>query len=242
MIVVFSLYLSLRTAKVAGNLFSFSKRKKLDVGRGLVKFAISLALNLLGFRVRAVNPPSVISGALVSNHLGYMDILVISEVADAIFVSKAEVEHWPLFGTFTKEFGTLFLERRRKKDLVAVMEGMRKIHEAGRGLVFFPEGTSSGGKDVKPFKTSLFEIFREAEIPLGSLSVRYEVKGARGSAEENVCYWKDHRFFPHLIGMMGLEKVEATVRFGPNITVGADRKETAKRAWEAVNDIFRPSL
>src|SRR5262249_10787518 len=97
------------------------------------------------------------SGLLVSNHLSYLDVLVLSSITPAIFVSKSEVKHWPVFGWMARRAGTLFIERAKRGDVARVNDEADRLLETGMLLVIFPEGTSSDGREVLPFRSSLLE-------------------------------------------------------------------------------------
>ena len=91
------------------------------------------------------------------NHLSYLDVPLLGSILPASFVAKSEVEKWPVFGFLSKLQQTEFIERRR----TAIADEAAKIGKtvaSGRSLIIFPEGTSSSGYDVKPFKSSLFTL------------------------------------------------------------------------------------
>lgn len=93
----------------------------------------------------------------MSNHLSYLDVPLLGSILPASFVAKSEVEKWPVFGFLSKLQQTEFIERRR----TAIADEAAKISQktaSGRSLIIFPEGTSSSGYNVKPFKSSLFTL------------------------------------------------------------------------------------
>ncbi len=165
------------------------------------------------------------SGLLVSNHLSYLDILVLVSLLPAVFVSKAEVRNWPVFGWCARMAGTLFIDRTRRSDVGRMTAEMKTILDAGQVVVLFPEGTSSSGRDVLPFRSSLLEPACGSQHPLTVSHVRYELED--GSVEEDVCYWRDMTFLPHLVRLMTRKQIHAEVRFAPVTQRAADRKELA---------------
>ncbi len=94
----------------------------------------------------------------VANHVSYLDIMAIGSVAQCSFVAKDEVRGWPILGSLARLWGTVFISRtsRRAAD---VGKSLESALATGRSLVVFPEGTTSDGSAVLPFKSSLFEIF-----------------------------------------------------------------------------------
>lgn len=174
--------------------------------------------------VRGTPPPQ---GMLVSNHQGYMDILVLGSLDPASFVAKAEIRWWPIFGLFSWWAGTIFLERRNKTALKGPLrETIRRLEQGGR-VVVFPEGTDSDGTGLLPFHSSFFEAAIRTQCPVIPVAIRYGAPGV--SRREEVIYWKDRRFLPHLIRLLGVRGITARVTFGDAMEAGRDRKELAKR-------------
>jgi 1-acyl-sn-glycerol-3-phosphate acyltransferase len=100
-------------------------------------------------------------------------------------------------------------------------------------VVVFPEGTSSNGAEVLPFRSSLLEPALAGHQPISIAWLHYETPG--GDAKQEVCYWGDHEFFPHLINLLGKKSVRATLRFGTFQRTTDDRKELAKQLHAAVS-------
>jgi len=99
--------------------------------------------------------------------------------------------------------------------------------EQGGLVVLFPEGTSSNGETVLPFKTSLLEPAAQSRHPLSVCAIRYALDDGDAGAE--VSYWGDHTFFTHLLNLLGKRAVHAVVRFSPVQPAGLDRKELARQ-------------
>ena len=171
-------------------------------------------------------------GLLVMNHLSYLDILVISALTPAIFVSKSEVRDWPLFGWLASLGGTLFVQRARRTHVGVVNQEIESALADGVLVVVFPEGTSTNGKDVLPFRSPLLEPVTVGTHPITVGYMRYELDD--GDASKEVCYWGGHAFFPHTVNLLGKRHVHATVQFGNFQRTTDDRKELAKELREAV--------
>jgi 1-acyl-sn-glycerol-3-phosphate acyltransferase len=183
-------------------------------------------LRVLAVRIES-SGPCPRDGLLVSNHLSYLDILVLATLTPAVFVSKSEVRHWPVFGWFARMAGTIFLHRTRRTDVVRISEEIGAVLRDGHLVVLFPEGTSSDGRQVLPFRSSLLEPINGQERPLSVACISYAVAG--GSAENDVCYWGEMTFFPHLVKLLTKGKILARVRFSM-VERGTDnRKDLARR-------------
>jgi 1-acyl-sn-glycerol-3-phosphate acyltransferase len=171
-------------------------------------------------------------GLLISNHLSYLDILAISAVTPAVFVSKADVRRWPLFGWFAKLSGTIFIERERRLHVGEVNTEIEKALATGALVVIFPEGTSTNDETILPFRTSLLEPAARGGHEISVSWLHYELED--GDARNEVCYWGDHTFFPHLLNLLGKRSVRATLRFAKFKQITDDRKELAKQLHAAV--------
>jgi 1-acyl-sn-glycerol-3-phosphate acyltransferase len=172
------------------------------------------------------------SGLLVSNHLGYLDIVVICSVVPTVFVSKAEVRRWPVFGWLAALGGTIFIQRERRTQVGAVNQEIEKALTAGALVVIFPEGTSSNGETVLPFRAPLLEPALRGGHEISLACIRYELDD--GDPKTEVCYWGNHTFFSHLLNLLGKRRVRATLRFGKFNRTTDDRKELAKQLHAAV--------
>ena len=171
-------------------------------------------------------------GLLVANHLSYLDILVFSGLSPCVFVSKKEVRSWPLFGQMASMGGTVFIDRSRSTDTHRAKNEMTEALAEGAVVVLFPEGTSSDGSTVLPFRPALFEAAVTADADVSSASITYEVEdGCPGS---DVCYWGSMTFFPHLLRLLSRQKIRARVRFSPDIMKFEDRKLAAQTTQEIV--------
>jgi len=183
------------------------------------------ALRIMKVKVRT-RGPIPLKGLLVSNHLGYLDILVLSAMAPAVFIAKSEVKRWPIFGWFAILGGTLFVRRGKRSDVARLNREVAQALDAGALVVLFPEGTSSDGRDVLPFKSSLLEPVTRLNHPLSVACIRYSLPD--GDVGEDVCYWGDMTLAPHLVNLFSKSRISATVSFvrlerGPN-----SRKELAR--------------
>lgn len=188
---------------------------------------------LIGIRTRGVGTPPQ-DALIVSNHVSYIDIILIASYVDAVFVAKAEVADWPFIGTVCKGIDTIFIDRQSKRDVVAVGEEMEKRLASGLGVVVFPEGTSSNGEAVLPFKPSLLEVAARDAVPVHYATVHYSVPDGEPPATDSVAWWGDMEFAPHVWDLMKLREVSAEVMFGDEPIVDRDRKQLAAKLQKAV--------
>ena len=185
----------------------------------------------LGIRLD-VHGPFPRRGLLVCNHLSYIDVLALSSIAPCVFVAKRQVRSWPLFGGLARSGGTIFVDRDRPSDAVRASAHLRQALAAGIVVVLFPEGTSSDGSTVLPFRSALFKPAVQLNQPVSTAHISYAVEG--GSVERDVCYWGRMVFFPHLFRFLRLGNVNARVRFGRKASTFTDRKMAALTTREEI--------
>ncbi len=119
--------------------------------------------------------PIPLKGLLVSNHLSYLDILVLSAVTPAVFIAKSDVKRWPIFGWFTVLAGTLFVRRAKRSDVARLNREVTQTLDAGALVVLFPEGRSPDGREAVPFKSSLLEPVTRLNHPLSAACIEYSL-------------------------------------------------------------------
>lgn len=171
-------------------------------------------------------------GLLISNHLSYLDILVLSAITPAVFVSKADVKFWPLVGWLAQLGGTVFVDRERRIHVGQVNDEIQSALNGGALVVLFPEGTSSNGDGVLLFKSALLEPAARPGQLLTVGCIRYALDD--GDAGEEICYWGNHTFFPHLLNLLAKRAVRVSVRFAAIPPNGADRKQLAVQLREEI--------
>ncbi|NVO55227.1 1-acyl-sn-glycerol-3-phosphate acyltransferase [Rhodobacteraceae bacterium B1Z28] len=177
-------------------------------------------------------------GAVVANHTSWLDIFALNARKRIYFVSKAEVAKWPGIGWLARATGTVFIERDRKKarEQTRVFETRLK---AGHKLLFFPEGTSTDGLRVLPFKTTLFAAFFADELRefmyVQPVSVIFHAP--IGQPDRFYGWWGDMDFAPHLLKTMGAGRqgtVELIYHAPAKVSDFANRKALAAHCEEAV--------
>ena len=177
-------------------------------------------------------------GLIVANHLSYVDILVLSAITPCVFVAKADVARWPVLGMLARIAGTIFIDRTRRQAVAGVNVRVEAAIRAGVGIVVFPEGTSSDGRTVLPFKASLLEPSCQAGCPLTPAALSYRLDG--GSVEDEVCYWGDMVLLPHLFRLFQQRHIFARVVFGETFQQTASRKERAAALREQIAQLREP--
>ena len=204
----------------------------------IAQFVCRNALRLLGIGFRSSGELMRERGAVVANHTSWLDIFALNARKRVYFVSKAEVAKWPGIGWLARATGTVFIERDRKKarEQTLIFEERLKV---GHKLLFFPEGTSTDGLRVLPFKTTLFAAFFSDELRdfmyVQSVSVVFHAP--KGQPDRFYGWWGDMDFAPHLLKTLGARRqgtVELIYHVPAKVSDFADRKALAAHCEEAV--------
>ncbi|UWQ30517.1 1-acyl-sn-glycerol-3-phosphate acyltransferase [Leisingera sp. M523] len=206
----------------------------------ITQFVCRNAFRILGIRFKTRGTLMRQNGAVVANHASWLDIFALNARKRIYFVSKAEVANWPGIGWLARATGTVFIERNPKKAREqADMFEQRLL--AGHKLLFFPEGTSTDGLRVLPFKTTLFAAFfsekLRKDLYIQPVSVRY--RAPIGAPARFYGWWGDMDFGPHLLKILAAPRqgqVELIYHQPLKVADFADRKALAAAAGQLVKD------
>ena len=204
----------------------------------ITQFVCRAAFLILGMGHRVRGVPLEGRGAQVSNHSSWLDIFALNARDRIYFVSKAEVAGWPGIGWLARATGTVFIARDPAQARIQRQMFEDRLH-GGHRLMFFPEGTSTDGKQVVPFKSTLFAAFftdalRE-ELSIQPVSVRYT--SPVGAGDSYYGWWGDMSFGPHLLKVLASSRQGAVhVIYHPPLKVSdfPDRKALARACEEQV--------
>ncbi len=179
---------------------------------------------------------------LVSNHLSYADVWVLFSQLNCTFIAKSEVREWPLIGFILETSGILFIDRKKRSDVARVNDEISKHLTNSQGIVLFPEGTTSVGAEILPFKSSLFQFPAEEELPVHCVSLSYDTPDNERPAYQSVCWWDDTPFFKHLFYLFVMKEFSATITFSHETTINSNRKVLAKTVQKLVEQTFIPVI
>jgi len=191
---------------------------------------------ILGIRVTTSGEMSTARPTMyLSNHVSYIDVFVLGQIP-AYFIAKAEVANWPILGTMAQFQNTLFFERKAGRAREQ-LETLQKHLQQNNSLTLFPEGTSTNGTHVEPFKPTLIEA---ANLPSGKrvaiqpVTVTYTHYNGELITSQKVrdhyAWYAKMPFTPHFFGLMPRKKVDAKIHFHPVCYLDdfATRKECAQ--------------
>jgi 1-acyl-sn-glycerol-3-phosphate acyltransferase len=192
--------------------------------------AARLTMRSMGIR-STIEGPLPARGLIVSNHLSYLDIAILSAAVPCFFVAKAEIGNWLYFGRAARSGGTIFIDRGSRLSAVSVTRQIAERLSLPVPVLFFPEGTTTDGSQMLRFRSRLFEPAVVAAAPVTAASIRYVLSDS--TPERELCWFGDATFLPHLWKMLGTAGFSAQVHFGePRIY--PDRRTAADSTHDEV--------
>jgi lyso-ornithine lipid O-acyltransferase len=211
---------------------------------------------LIGVRIRQLGVRSAASPALIlSNHVSWLDICVISALAPVVFVAKSEVARWPVLGWLARLQRTIFVNRQARYQTGAATREIAGRMLGGAAVVLFAEGTSSDGVRVLPFRSSLVGAVHHAlgnsthhtSITVQPMSLAYVGFGGvpMGRAlRERVAWYGDVDLIPHLFHVLSSGAIDVIVSWGEATAydMRADRKAIARDAEKSVRRMTAAAL
>jgi 1-acyl-sn-glycerol-3-phosphate acyltransferase len=161
--------------------------------------------------------PIPMEGAVITNHLSYLDIFFHSAMRPCVFVSKAELRQTPVLGWISMMAGTVYVSRGTGGSAAKAAEGMAQGFRDGLPVVFFPEGTTGiGDVPALEFRSGLLAQALAAEVPVRAGFIHYELTPrdlAAGRTTRNDIHWGTQTLAAHVWNLLGLHGIHATIRF-----------------------------
>jgi 1-acyl-sn-glycerol-3-phosphate acyltransferase len=210
---------------------------------------------LIGVRIREIGARSEDSPALIlSNHVSWLDICVISALAPVVFVAKSEVAEWPVFEWLARLQRTIFINRQARHQTGAASREIAGRLLGGDAVVLFAEGTSSDGNRVLPFRSSLVGAVHHAlgssqhrHVTVQPMSLAYLSLGGvpPGRAlRQRIAWYGDAELVPHLLAVLTSGAIDVTVSWGEAVAcdISADRKAITRDAEQSVRRMTSAAL
>jgi 1-acyl-sn-glycerol-3-phosphate acyltransferase len=195
---------------------------------------------MIGMRCRVIGVPPSAPFFLVSNHLSYVDIILLYTCLDGVFIAKREMRHWPVLGPLANLFGTIWVNREVRRDAVRVLDLIDEAVARGDGVVLFAEGTTSSGDGLLPMRPALFDWAAREQHPVHCASLTYRTPSDSPPAHLVLCWWGKMPFGPHLMNLLRLPRFEATVEFAATPVTAPTRGELAERVQTEIARRFVP--
>ncbi len=182
-------------------------------------------VHVLGITVNLVNGDLIKKKQnyfVIGNHLSYLDIILLGSKKPSLFVAKKEVKYWPLLGQLAWLGGSIFVDRSQKGSAAKkpYIEQIAQYLKQGLTIQVFPEGTSSNGEGVLPFKKGIFSSPILAETPILPITIRYISVNGEPFGPDNrdlVTWHSDMTFVDHFWGVLNLKGFEVDIIINPPI-------------------------
>jgi 1-acyl-sn-glycerol-3-phosphate acyltransferase len=168
---------------------------------------------------------------VVANHISWLDIFVLNAVHPVRFVAKSELAKWPVVSQMIRGAGTVFIERERRRDTHRVNHQMARVLAGGDVVAIFPEGTTTDGTDMLPFKSSLLQPIVEAEGHVQPVAIRYHAPD--GALSLAPAYVGDTTFAASFWSVCGERRLHVVLRAQPALHARAGHRRELARAAEA---------
>ncbi|MCP3880468.1 MAG: 1-acyl-sn-glycerol-3-phosphate acyltransferase [Sulfitobacter sp.] len=210
----------------------------------ITQIVCKIAFWIMGLRRAVIGTPMRHRGAVVANHTSWLDIFSLNAAQRIYFVSKSEVASWPGIGWLAKATGTLFIERNPKHARKQTEVFQRRLLDNHR-LLFFPEGTSTDGLQVLPFKTTLFQSFFAPELRdviwVQPVTVIYTAPD--GTDPRFYGWWGDMSFGGHLLRTLASlrQGQVTTIYHNPLAVADFENRKALAQACEAQVRAAHPS-
>ncbi|MBC7802915.1 MAG: 1-acyl-sn-glycerol-3-phosphate acyltransferase [Candidatus Parcubacteria bacterium] len=197
-------------------------------------------LAILGIRLRAGRLGVAPGTLLVANHVSWLDVVALSALCPANFVAKRELRRWPLIGWLLERHGCLFLDRRVGRHLLSLNAQITAQLAAGEVIAVFPEGTTTNGASLLPFRRALFEPVARGGHRVQPFVLSYADAAARRS--EAAAFIGEQSLWASLVAIASLPELTISVVRCPSFAgTGLTRREIARRAQGAIQQRLRES-
>ena len=206
-------------------------------------FYHKICLRIFGIKIKTFGKVSINSPILlISNHASYLDIIILGSLFKTSFIAKKEISKWPLLGILAKLQNTIFIDRRVSSLKNQENQIIKHLNEK-KNLVIFPEGTSSDGNRVLPFKSSLFNIFEKnlnSKILVQTITIVYKkINGIPMNRIErkNITWHSNMDLIPNIFNVLKKLSIEVEIIFNDEFLPSKeyDRKKLALHCWEKIN-------
>ena len=172
---------------------------------------------------------------LVANHHSWLDIPVLHAARYCRFISKSDLQDWPIVGTLATAAGTLYIRRESRRDALRMVTSMRDALLAGEVLAVFPEGQTGDGRALLPFHANLLQAALDAGAPVQPVGLRF-LDGIGGATSDAPSFVGDESFLGSVWRTLKAPGITAVVHFGaPERALGRDRRAWSQALHAAVD-------
>lgn len=178
-------------------------------------------------------------GLIVANHLSYLDVLILFSLYPSLFITSQEIKETPVLGQICELGGCFFVERRKEKRTLSTMtqelQSVKNKLDQGFNIFLFPEGTSSDGHQVLPFKATFFQVAVDSQSPVQPMCIKY-----KGENRDLIPWFGDMTFIDHLFKLCMLTEINVELIVSPAFC-GTNKYDLATLSQEIIRNNYEPS-
>ncbi|MBO9714869.1 lysophospholipid acyltransferase family protein [Sphingomonas sp.] len=132
--------------------------KLLRLPSPLPRLFLGTAARIAGARIERMGTPLKRDVFYISNHLSWIDILALGGTSGTAFVAKAEIASSPLVGWLAGLNRTVYVKRENRMGVAEQINELRDALAENWAITVFPEGTTTDGRSLLPFKTPMLRV------------------------------------------------------------------------------------
>lgn len=217
-------------------LFVFGCRRRWQwISRGINRTFTAFIQTLLNIKIRVEGELKGFEDGgyvIASNHVSYVDGIVLGSLFPVIYVSKKEVRGWPWIGPWTALCGTIYIDRQRKEKIPLLVSEIAEKLKQKANVLIFPEGTSTNGDRLLPFQSAPFAAplrARAAVVPVTLTYQRIDRQPLTSENRDRVYWYGDMEFLDHFWGLLAARSIEVAVRVHPAIETSRYQNDSLGR-------------
>ena len=205
--------------------------------QALTMWWCKLLLNCFNIQVitHGTAPNGVHSSMFVANHVSWADIHALNSIIPLRFIAKLEIKNWPIFGYLVKKSDTIFIDRTTRKDAARIVKIATETLVSGDNVGFFPEGATTEGTHLLPFKSSILQSAINAKATILPVAIRYSKPN--GSVNLAMAYAGDMTLGESMMRVLKQKNPVVELHFLAPITLpGVNRQAASTAAYTAISN------
>ncbi len=203
-------------------------------GQRIIQWWAKRASSILGLSISLQGKSCTSTSLIVSNHISFLDIVVIASISPVTFLAKSTLRYWPIIGFIANRFGTIFIKRNSSSVMHNLTKSLTNALQQKQTIAVFPEGTTTNGLSVKRFHPALFQASINANKPVQPIALCYR---RNGKVNRSAAYIDNDIFIITLIKIMSQTKTDVNLTFCNTIeTLNSNRTELALKSHKLISN------
>ena len=242
------LFLSFRFPLIIGHIlvgllilifFPKTSSKLKPIHHTISLYWMKILVFLFGLKIILKGQISKEANAFVSNHISFLDIIVLNSLIPSNFIAKSEIKNWPVIGHLSSKTGTIFIKRGDTNDIDHVVDVKKDYINRSKKIIFFPEGRIGNGIDIKKFHSKLFNCISESNSIVQPIFIRYPLDYPNNIKSDDTVCWADktQTLIKISLRCLGRSSTNVMVHFEKPISAtNLDSYELAKKSANSVSE------